>query len=133
MRIWLYCHLMNSNTNGNKTFLFIDIGYNIKYNKDTENSTLLSIRKKRSEKMIATKPIDLRANLKTYLDNAFNGEPVIVSRKNNQNVVILSEREYNDMMKAKRNAEYLAKLQRGISALNAGNGTEHEIIKDYYE
>lgn len=81
--------------------------------------------------MIATKPVDLMANLKNYLDNAFNGEPVIVSRKNNQNVVILSESEYNDLIKAKRNAEYLAKLHRGISALNAGKGTEHEIIEDY--
>lgn len=80
--------------------------------------------------MIAAKPIDLRENLKTYLDNAFNGEPVMVSRKNNQNVVILSEREYNELTKAKRNAEYLAKLQRGISALNAGKGTEHDIIGD---
>ena len=82
--------------------------------------------------MIATKPIDLRANLKKYLDNAFNGEPVIVSRKNNKNVVIVSEREYNDM-KAKRNAEYLDKLQRGISALNAGKGVEHDMIEDYDE
>ena len=80
--------------------------------------------------MIATKPIDLRAHLKNYLDNAFNGEPVIVSRKDNRNVVIISEREYNDMMKAKQNAEYLEKLQRGISALNAGQGIEHEVIED---
>ena len=86
--------------------------------------------KKGCEKMIATKPIDLRANLKNYLDDAFNGEPVIVSRKNNRNVVIVSEHEYNDMMKAKQNAEYLEKLQRGISALNAGKGVEHEIIED---
>lgn len=80
--------------------------------------------------MIATKPINLRANLKSYLDNAFHGEPVIVSRKNNQNVVIISEREYNEMMKAKQNIEYLAKLERGVSALNAGKGSEHEIIED---
>ena len=83
--------------------------------------------------MIATKPIDLRANLKSYLDDAFNGEPVIVSRKSNRNDVIVSEREYNDLIKAKRNAEYLEKLQRGISALNAGEGTEHEMIEDYDE
>ena len=70
--------------------------------------------------MIATKPIDLRANLKKYLDNAFNGEPVIVSRKNNQNVVILSEREYNDLAKAKRNAEYLAMLDKSDEELKAG-------------
>lgn len=64
--------------------------------------------------MIATKPMDLRARLKDYLDNAFNGEPVIVSRKNNRNVVIVSEREYNELMKAKRNAEYMAKINESV-------------------
>ena len=64
--------------------------------------------------MIATKPVDLRARLKDYLDNAFNGEPVIVSRKDNKNVVIVSEREYNDLMKAKRNAEYMAKIDESV-------------------
>ncbi len=70
--------------------------------------------------MIATKPIDLRANLKSYLDNAFNGEPVIVSRKNNRNVVIVSERDYNDLMKAKRNAEYMAKIDDSVAQLERG-------------
>ncbi len=55
---------------------------------------------------------------------------LIVSRPKNENVVIISERQYNDMMKSKQNAEYLEKLQRGIAALNAGKGTEHEIIED---
>ena len=64
--------------------------------------------------MIATKPVDLRAKLKDYLDSAFSGEPVIVSRKNNQNVVIVSEHEYNELMKAKRNAEYLAKIDESM-------------------
>ncbi len=71
--------------------------------------------------MIATKPIDLRARLKDYLDNAFNGEPVIVSRKNNENVVIVSEREYNELMKAKRNAEYMAMLDESLTQLERGN------------
>ena len=48
--------------------------------------------------MIATKPVDLRANLNDYLDNAFNGESVIVSRENNKNFVIISDREYNEFM-----------------------------------
>lgn len=70
--------------------------------------------------MIATKPVDLRANLKDYLDNAFYGEPVIVSRKNNKNVVIVSEREYNELMKAKQNAEYLAMLDESQAQLERG-------------
>ncbi len=71
--------------------------------------------------MIATKPVDLRARLKDYLDNAFNGEPVIVSRKNNENVVIVSEREYNELMKAKRNAEYMAKINESLENHERGD------------
>ena len=51
--------------------------------------------------MIATKQVDIRANIKKYFDIAFNGEPVIVSRKENRNVVIISETEYNELAKAK--------------------------------
>lgn len=70
--------------------------------------------------MIATRPADLRARLKNYLDSAFSGNPVIVSRKNNKNVVIISEREYNDMMKAKRNAEYLAMIDKSVEQMEQG-------------
>lgn len=62
--------------------------------------------------MIATKQMDVRSNIKKYFDMAFNGEPVIVSRKENKNVVIISEAEYNKLEKAKKNAEYLATLNR---------------------
>lgn len=70
--------------------------------------------------MIATKQMDLRANIKKYFDLAFNGEPVIVSRKENKNVVVISEAEYNSLQKAKRNAEYLAHLDRSFSQLEQG-------------
>ena len=62
--------------------------------------------------MIATKQMDVRANIKKYFDMAFSGETVIVSRKENKNVVIISESEYNELEKAKKNVEYLAKLNR---------------------
>lgn len=62
--------------------------------------------------MIATKQMDVRANIKKYFDMAFSGETVIVSRKENKNVVIISESEYNELEKAKKNTEYLAKLNR---------------------
>jgi antitoxin YefM len=70
--------------------------------------------------MIAVKPIDLRAKLKSYMDIAFNGETVIVSRKQNQNVVIVSEREYNELQKAKRNEDYLKKLDNSYLQLQQG-------------
>ena len=65
--------------------------------------------------MIATKQMDLRANIKKYFDLAFNGETIVVSRKENKNVVVISEQEYNELQRAKRNAEYLAKLDRNVN------------------
>lgn len=70
--------------------------------------------------MIATKQMDLRANIKKYFDLAFNGETVVVSRKENKNVVVISEAEYNALQKAKRNAEYLAHLDRSFAQLERG-------------
>lgn len=72
--------------------------------------------------MIAAKQIDVNENIKKYFDIAFEGEPVIVSCKENRNVVIVSENEYNEMAKAKQNAEYLAMLDRRIERLNNGEG-----------
>lgn len=71
--------------------------------------------------MIATKQMDVRANIKKYFDIAFYGEPVIVSRKDNKNVVVISEAEYNDLQKAKRNAGYLAHLDRSFEQLKRGD------------
>lgn len=70
--------------------------------------------------MIATKQMDIRANIKKYFDLAFSGEPVIVSRKENRNVVVISETEYNNLQKAKRNAEYLEHLNRSYEQLEKG-------------
>lgn len=65
--------------------------------------------------------MDLRANIKKYFDLAFNGETIIVSRKENKNVVVISEAEYNELQKAKRNAEYFAMLDESIEQLEHGN------------
>ena len=70
--------------------------------------------------MIATKQMDIRANIKKYFDLAFNGETIIVSRKQNKNVVVISEAEYNNLQKAKKNAEYLAHLDRSFEQLQKG-------------
>lgn len=70
--------------------------------------------------MVATKQMDVRANIKKYFDMAFNGEPVIVSRKENKNVVIISEAEYNKLVKARHNEEYLSKLDESFRQLEQG-------------
>lgn len=70
--------------------------------------------------MIATRQVDFRANLKKYFDMAFNHEPVIVTRKANENVVVVSEADYNEYQRLKKNAEYMAKLDRSYEQLDKG-------------
>lgn len=70
------------------------------------------------------KQVDVRANIKKYFDMACDGRAVMIPRKANRNVVILSEEEYHELQKAKRNAEYLAKLDRADKQLRSGKVVE---------
>lgn len=80
--------------------------------------------------MLAVKSVNVRDHFKEWCDKISMGETVVVSRPKNENIYMINEAEYNALQKAKRNAEYTDKLQRGISALNAGMGVEHELIED---
>ena len=80
--------------------------------------------------VVATNYTAVRNNLKEYCDLASDaGETVIVTRKANKNVVIVSLERYNLMEKAIHNAEYLAKLDRSFEQLYAGEGQEHDLIE----
>jgi len=70
--------------------------------------------------MLAVKSMDVRDNFKDWCNQVINGETLIVSRPKNENVVIVSEKEYNEMQKAKQNAEYLVKLDRSREQLDQG-------------
>ena len=49
--------------------------------------------------MIATNYSNVRNNLKKYCDKATDDyETVIITRKNDKNVVLMSEEEYNNLM-----------------------------------
>ena len=81
--------------------------------------------------MLAVNYSTIRNNLKSYCDQATdNNETVIVTRKNEKNIVILSLEQYNEIMKIARNTEYLAKIDRGIEQLEKGEGTAHDLIED---
>lgn len=67
--------------------------------------------------MIATRPLDFRNNLKEYMDFAFHGEPVVIARPKNQNVVMVSEKDYNELVKSRRNAEYTARIDRSYEQM----------------
>lgn len=70
--------------------------------------------------MLAVKSMDVRDNFKYLCDKVFHGETLIISRPKNENVVMLSEKEYNKIMKEKRNAEYLATLDKSYEQLQQG-------------
>lgn len=80
--------------------------------------------------MLAVNYSTIRNNLKDYCDKATDfHETVIVTRKDEKNVVLLSLERYNQLEKAARNAEYLTMIDRGIAQLEAGNGQAHELIE----
>ena len=80
--------------------------------------------------MLAVNYSTIRNNLKEYCDKATDlYETVIVTRKDEKNVVLMSLEKYNQLEKAARNAEYLAMIDRGMKQLEDGKGQEHELIE----
>ena len=81
--------------------------------------------------MLAINYTTMRNNLKEYCDRAKDeGETIIVTRKADRNVVILSLEQYNQMEKELRNSRYLEKIDRAFDQLYAGKGQVHELIED---
>lgn len=80
--------------------------------------------------MLAVNYSTIRNKLKDYCDAATDqNETVIVTRKDEKNVVLMSLEQYNAIMKAARNAEYLAQIDRSIEQLEKGEGKKHELIE----
>jgi antitoxin YefM len=80
--------------------------------------------------MLAVNYTTIRNHLKDYCDTVTDqNETVIVTRKNEKNVVIMSLEQYNQMVKQAHNAEYLAMLDRAIEQLQSGKGQPHELIE----
>ena len=81
--------------------------------------------------MLAVNYSTLRNKLKDYCDEASdNNQTVIITRKNEKNIVIMSLDNYNQLMKSIRNAEYLAKLDRSMEQIKNGFGQIHDLIED---
>ena len=71
--------------------------------------------------MLAVNYSTIRSNLKDYCDKATDeNETVIVTRKDEKNVVLISLEQYNRVMKALRNAEYLEKIDKSMQQLKEG-------------
>jgi len=72
--------------------------------------------------MIALKTVDMRNDFKRVSEIIKNGEKVLISRPHNDNLVVLSENEYNKLEKAWRNAEFINKIEMGVKELEQGTG-----------
>ena len=80
--------------------------------------------------MLAVNYSTIRGKLKDYCDKATDhGETIIVTRKEEKNVVLMSLEKYNELMRAVRNAEYLGMIDRGIEQPSQGKGQQHELIE----
>ena len=83
--------------------------------------------------MLAVNYTNLRDNMKHYMDQVTDDyETMIVTRKNNKNVVILSEETYNNLMENvyvmgnKANYDW---LMESNAALENGHCATHELIE----
>jgi antitoxin YefM len=77
---------------------------------------------------------NLRQNLKSYMDKVFNDhDPLIITRKNNENVVLMPIDEYNSLMETnyllshKANAEH---LQKSINQHKTGRTKERKLYEN---
>jgi antitoxin YefM len=77
---------------------------------------------------------DLRRNLKTYLDRVYEDrEALIVTRKNSENVVLLSIEHHNSLVET----DYLLssevnahRLAESVQSARNGMVAEHELIEE---
>lgn len=79
--------------------------------------------------MVALKAIDVKNNFKSICSQVFGGETVMLSRPKNQNVVMISEAEYNKLEKARRNLEYLMMLDESEKQLQEGRVVEKTMVE----
>ena len=84
--------------------------------------------------MFAINYSTLRENMKTYFDKVTNEyEIMVVTRKNHENVIVLSEETYNNLMENlylfshKENADWLTESK---NQLESANFKIHELIEE---
>ena len=79
--------------------------------------------------MVAIKSMDLRNNFREMCDKINAGETLLIARPKNENIVLISEAEYNEMLKAKRNADYIAMLEKSVAEMQSGKYQEHDLTE----
>ena len=77
--------------------------------------------------MIIAKQMDVRSNIKKYFDMAYDGETVIIPRKQDHNVVIISESEYNRLTGAARLTAYAQSMTKTDAKRNKSNVSSKDL------
>jgi len=70
--------------------------------------------------MVALRTIDIRNDFKKVSELVRSGEKILIARPHNENLVIISEKEYNELDKARHNAEYYARIDSAIERVAKG-------------
>lgn len=83
--------------------------------------------------MLAVNYTNLRDNMKMYMDKVTDDyETMIITRKDNKNVVMISEESYNNLMEniyVMGNKENYDWLIRGKTQLENGQYSVHELVE----
>ena len=74
--------------------------------------------------MIAIKTANLTQNFREIANLITGGETVLVSRPRNENLVVITEKEYNELERLRQNAQYLAKIDESLKQAQKG-----EVVK----
>lgn len=98
----------------------------------TKNCTYIKM-KLRGDSMISVNYSEARKNFKEYLDKTIdNCEPIIITRKEERNVVMISLDEYNNLKENEfimKDTDYYQELIRRSKKINV-SGIEHEVIDE---
>ena len=83
--------------------------------------------------MKTTNYLELRNNLKSYLDRVINdNEPLIIHRSGDESVVIISLEEYNSIKETKyimKSPAMMDIIRKGDEEIKSGGGTSIDIEK----
>ena len=83
--------------------------------------------------MIATNYSNIRNNFKKYCDKVTRDyETIIVTRKNDENVVLMSEEKYNNLMEnlyIMSNKDYYNELLKRKDEVEKGKVEKHDLIE----
>lgn len=72
----------------------------------------------------------VRADFKNICAQVFSGDTLIVARPQNENIVMLSEKRYQELEKAERNAAFLTRLNESYEQVKAGKKVYHDIVEE---